>query len=746
MPFPWFGKKAAALPAGDTDALMRIAQPVPWQTEPFIGFGDSADAQKTFEALTGAVSTGVRAIRQRVQGLELGVFARRTINGIVEDVPAFDHPLQRLLNSPTMAEDGSITHSASQLWGMVVTHYLATGEAYLIIIHDGAGIPTNLQIQQPGTIEPVIRQGRNVGYRLISSGFSSGPRDTDLLPKDVIRIWDPDAYEIYQSSGVMKRNTSIINANAFISQTNEKFYKHNATPMLAWESTGDLASSMSPEDKKAGELSWARRLNNRVGRMLGVPVFSPLGWKLNQLSSEAESANRVAMMQYSDRRVWQALSTPASMLGDVVDANRAAAETNEHVFDKIAVLPLTMAIAEALTDQLAMHYPQNSDTVRLIVKYRPFLMPDKEFDLAQEIADAASKVRSPNEIRAAREPSLPVAPWGDNPVGTFSDVPYTGEEESIDLSGLGLEVEVDEVEEDRSERGAIPATYRQLRDHFSKENEWERAIVREARFTPRFAALQSKIFLVQGREVVQRYLKSRRERAWRRYSGVKDAEYVRAAANDILQEIMPLEGWERLFSVTQPIRSTALVSSATEASLAVTGEVFSLTQSASSILRTQQVVYYEAVNGATRNGLVDVLTKAIDSGDSVDATARKIANLFEDRADIASARRIARTEIAGAIQEGQVEGYRETGLVEKKQWNTSLDDRVRDSHRIDGQVVDLDDSFVLDNGANAPSPAHPSLDAGDRINCRCFLTPVFIGEDIIPVLGTEGSGISGFAP
>ena len=96
------------------------------------------------------------------------------------------------------------------------------------------------------------------------------------------------------------------------------------------------------------------------------------------------------------------------------------------------------------------------------------------------------------------------------------------------------------------------------------------------------------------------------------------------------------------------------------------------------------------------------------------------------------------------MQEAQKEGYRQTGVVERQQWNTSLDDRVRDSHQIDGQVVDLDDSFSLGNGVNAPGPAHASMPVGDRVNCRCFLTPVFFDEELIPGLGTLGSGVSGF--
>jgi uncharacterized protein with gpF-like domain len=86
--------------------------------------------------------------------------------------------------------------------------------------------------------------------------------------------------------------------------------------------------------------------------------------------------------------------------------------------------------------------------------------------------------------------------------------------------------------------------------------------------------------------------------------------------------------------------------------------------------------------------------------------------------------------VASAVQSAQVQGFKQTGVVERKMWNTSLDASVRDSHEIEGQTVGLDDLFTLSNGAQARAPADASLGAGDRINCRCFVNPVFIDEEV----------------
>jgi uncharacterized protein with gpF-like domain len=112
--------------------------------------------------------------------------------------------------------------------------------------------------------------------------------------------------------------------------------------------------------------------------------------------------------------------------------------------------------------------------------------------------------------------------------------------------------------------------------------------------------------------------------------------------------------------------------------------------------------------------------------------ALRIGKVFGTRKQ--QSQRIARTEVASAVQSAQVQGYKQTGVVERKMWNTSLDGAVRDSHTIEGQTVGLDEMFTLDNGAQARAPADAALSAGDRINCRCFIAPVFIDEDPLDVL------------
>lgn len=120
----------------------------------------------------------------------------------------------------------------------------------------------------------------------------------------------------------------------------------------------------------------------------------------------------------------------------------------------------------------------------------------------------------------------------------------------------------------------------------------------------------------------------------------------------------------------------------------------------------------------TLEGLRAVITRGVEEGMSTDQLADEIDSLgvFGE----ARAETIARTELAGAHVQGNVEGWRATGEVEKKE---SI---LGDLHNIDDQcddcadagAVGLEDEFVP--GYDFP-PYHP--------NCICDVKPVLRAEE-----------------
>lgn len=124
--------------------------------------------------------------------------------------------------------------------------------------------------------------------------------------------------------------------------------------------------------------------------------------------------------------------------------------------------------------------------------------------------------------------------------------------------------------------------------------------------------------------------------------------------------------------------------------------------------------------------------QGIENGDSIPKIADSLKSVIGN--NDASAIRNARTMVTSAENHGRLDSYRELerqGVIQKKVWMATADDRVRPSHRdIDGEEQDIDKPFS--NGCMFPADARAP--AEEVWNCRCAM-----GDKIIGFKKTDGS-------
>ena len=86
--------------------------------------------------------------------------------------------------------------------------------------------------------------------------------------------------------------------------------------------------------------------------------------------------------------------------------------------------------------------------------------------------------------------------------------------------------------------------------------------------------------------------------------------------------------------------------------------------------------------------------------------------------------RIIETEAHRDYNTGVQEAGQRSGVPVRKQWNTMLDGRVRDTHDyLEGAIVGIEDRFYTYDGDSALAPCGFSLPE-NNINCRCWITLV----------------------
>ena len=127
--------------------------------------------------------------------------------------------------------------------------------------------------------------------------------------------------------------------------------------------------------------------------------------------------------------------------------------------------------------------------------------------------------------------------------------------------------------------------------------------------------------------------------------------------------------------------------------------------------------YSKDVNDTTLASLRKTLRTGVAAGESIPELQKRVQHVF----DVANTRAIsiARTEVISSANKAALEAYRQSGVVEKKEWISAADERTRPSHAAtDGQIVGLDEMFTLGSGVQTDGPGQSGV-ANEDIMCRC---------------------------
>ena len=149
--------------------------------------------------------------------------------------------------------------------------------------------------------------------------------------------------------------------------------------------------------------------------------------------------------------------------------------------------------------------------------------------------------------------------------------------------------------------------------------------------------------------------------------------------------------------------------------------VKNLSTSKKSLLPTRKVAKGKAVAWDAQHINAEVL-QGILQGKSIPKIAQSLRKVAE--MDKKASIRTARTCITSAENKGRIDAMKEaekSGIVIKKVWISTNDDRTRESHAdLGGTTADIDEAFDGEYG-DIMFPGDPSADPCEVYNCRCTL-------------------------
>jgi hypothetical protein len=378
-------------------------------------------------------------------------------------------------------------------------------------------------------------------------------------------------------------------------------------------------------------------------------------------------------------------------------------------------------MSEAMTLQLAGDFDAN-----IGVEFEEFVSADKQFELQREAQDLTLKIKTVKQVLEQRGDDPEDATWGDLPIGTLADTPYTGEEREFPMFGgeslSDLDEPDDEPDDDEGEPMPEPPRKRASRDlaetMWTKPLSIARVLEREKRFTPPFSRALRRVFKKQHDDV-----KAKLALYPRGHRALPSAEILFDPAD-----------WGDLFDLeTQAIRERAYLLAAAE-SLQLLGifEEFSFSDAVAQELRLQGAQMVKLLNTTTEKRIRKALREALESnqeeGESLKQLTKAIDEIFKGRRRNTAT--IARTEMHRASQAGQIEAFVQAE-VPFKTWLDARDSNVRETHFQEGILpVPLKADFILPSGWRAQYPSDSRLPPEESINCRCDAAPVFgIGDE-----------------
>lgn len=632
---------------------------------------------------------GSRAMRdvQRHHGLEarhrLDYYRR---NGQLTE--SDDHPILKLLARPNPEMGGG------QLTEAVISNWLIAGHSYLEGVLDAKGVPVELWPQMPHRIRVIPGpNGRIKAYRYSIDGVNH----VDFTPEQMLqhKFYNPD--DDFYGMSPLEAAARAIDRDNMGEQWNMALLQ-NGGRLAGAVKTKQVLDPASREELK-------REIRERIegpknaGR---VPLFDgDVDWV--EMGATPKDMDWSQGEKSALKRICAAFGWPMPLVDPEASATYANYEEARKASYEDCVLPLEDHRRDDLNGWLAPKYPNP-----VLLAYKT----DEIEALQEDRAAAWTRTNDPRMTLDERREAVGLDPLdGDNgdvfliPIGTqllsedeLSAPPApppadtTGDEPQAvpaDPDGDG-DIQKPKSRKAFNLKGDARGAY--WREWEQRRAGWESQLQR--RFAARFAA--------EGEWIA---------------SHVEQAS-DQAGAMRVVHHI-PTGQWEVLYrgalsAVAMDFGTHALTGLDTRADQ----EPSWWNQGAAAWVKQVAAERVGEVNATTRKALQQIISKALEDGDSIPQIAKAIRGLFHATSE-ARALRIARTETIGAANAGAMFAAKSTGLPLKKEWLATMDTRTRETHaEADGQTRGMDEPFTV-GGFLMEQPGDPSAPPGEVINCRC---------------------------
>ena len=661
-----------------TGGLVRGKESTPQRIPDIAADGRYAYAKNPY------VATCVNRIAEAVSQVPLKIYTEIEVDGKPDRQEVLDGELYNLLSHVNDFD------TSTRFWRATSAEFTLMQNAFWVCHGPNrSGPPTSLEIVPWENIEIVpAKDGRQYieKYNIRINGREISLTDT----RDIIHfrgINPMNNLYLGFSPGEILVNPILL--NWYIERWNIEFFKRGAT-------LGGVLSTdqgLSPDQVELAKEQWVKKQGGTDNAWR--PAILQQGLQFQSTTPLIKDMGFEILTRMIRETILGLYGVPPAVAGIMEYANYANAKEQNRQFWKVTVIPQLRYFASVINEiMIRRFWPDMGWYVEYDISTIEELQEDALQRAQRDQIHVNTGIKTVNEVRA--EMNLEPVEWGEEPPSAPS--PFGGA-----LSGPQPMFKFNRKGELSQKRIAEIEIW----NRFDKKLKLRESLMRK---------VAREFFVAQGCEL-RKYFDEQ-------YKSIKEPPKP-VDIEKVLEILFILMQQLKLRELTQATIEQILAQAGGEALRGV--GAINMSFNVTNPLVTQWIEQntldlVTTVHQASKDELRQMLVDAHESGASIQETSKEIGQLFDGWADYRSDR-IARTETIKAHNKGAVEGYRQSDLVEGKEWLTAPGAENPRHELMVIEPVALDAPFNVD-GYLMDFPADPNGPAEHVINCRCTVVPI----------------------
>ena len=484
--------------------------------------------------------------------------------------------------------------------------------------------------------------------RLVAGYVYHGAEDIPFNTDEIIRFPMPDPLNQLGGVGFAQAAAVILDTQDYATRWNRNFFWNSARPDAVLESETQLTEEQFEQLRSA----WASR-HEGLPRAHKIGILEG-GIKYRQVSLSQKDMDFGLLQKQTLEAVMFTFGIPLSVMGVSENVNRANAEAGEYTFARWLIKPRLTRIKNKLNEQLL---PMFSGTKGLELDFEE-IVPET-IEQKRQLAESGIKSGYMTINEARQMQGLDPVPQGNVFLIPFNMMPTPADQEIIPPPT--------EPPEAPKAKGFTEE---------QKEARWEGYIWKTEQQEIKFMTALKTLFNEQSKEVI--------------------ANYTDKGNADFDREI-----WNDKFKLAFAPLISFVYEDARE-------DVKQADPQALEWIDERALEMAVSINNTTRESLRIALRAGFEQGESIPQITRRIRGFYLDTYK-GRAKKIARTEVIAASNEGALRGYEDAGIM-KAEFYAALDERTcEECMSYHGNVYPVMEAHGL-------IPVHPS--------CRCTYIPI----------------------